>query len=261
MQFAGIGTSYFKGEVDRDNNNNNRMGDDQYSQQTQTTTATDPAARPNNTDGMDWEDTLHSMAGLFDPNATSGIESPVTKAGSLNPSLELQTDTTKGPICRAKTVELQNKIKTYLSDQKLRAVEAAMGNLGPMRLAYESNYKHRVNSMLKTNLNGSAGTQAVDSEGLYSSGDGRSGRAIARCSLQAKENLSFSFTPETWKCSVCINNPGHGLAARETILLVDQAYPATLGSCDSRACFKIVRMEFGTLSELSSVLIRIGRNK
>ena len=41
------------------------------------------------------------------------------------------------------------------------------------------------------------------------------------------------------------------------MLLVGQAYPATLASPDDKACFKIIRLEFGTHADLMAILSRI----
>ena len=210
---------------------------------------------------MDWEEAIGDIAGLFNDKKANSGEGATIKVPPPSGSYNLPVGTTEGHTGGNSTAELQAKVKTYLAAQKEKAVEAAKGNLGPMRLIYEANYKHRSDTTGVVSLSGNTPVEGTDISGLYSSGDGRSGRAVIRCSLQTKENTSFSFVPETWRCNVCPANPGHAAAGREVVLLVDQSYPATLASPDEEACFKIIRLEFGTLGDLVAVLIKIGRGK
>ncbi len=130
-----------------------------------------------------------------------------------------------------------------------------------MRLVYEANRKAKFEKLQCTPLSGIPDIITPEDNDLYSNGDGRSGRAVARAALATKENCSYSFNPETWICKLCIRRPNHGRSPREVLILADQTYPATLASLGEKSCIRIIRLEFGSLADLATILIRYGKDK
>ncbi len=201
---------------------------------------------------MEWEATIEDIRALYgnSDNSDTVSQGTATKAGPVTPD-PTQSD----------TVRVRKKADAFIKEKREKAMETAKGNLGPQRLVYEANKKARIEALATANLSGGTTTCGVDQFDLYSGADGRAGRATVKCALQNNENASFSFSPETWTCSICQENPNHGLRSQEVIILSDQSYPAIYPGDGDKQCVCIIRLEFGTLAELTNLLIRIGKNK
>ncbi len=222
-----------------------------------------PRPTTANTD-MEWEDTIADIRSLYTGLSNEGDTSGTTPQVPPSHSQAEPKDSTTDPAVSPQTgnsSHLQERVKAYLADKTNKAIESAKGNLGPMRLTYETNKKAWLANLLTTMLSGAGQHTAVDHHDLYTGGDGRSGRAIMRCTLQNNESASFSFNPDNWTCNICVERPNHRMAAREVLVLSDQAFPAILPSCGSKECIKIIRIEFGTLAELTNMLIKIAKGR
>ena len=108
---------------------------------------------------------------------------------------------------------------------------------------------------------------SLDNGGDFlSSCDGRAARMFLRVNLPCKLSASFSFDPVSKTCPFCpgrFNHPVLGSpksdsrrrGEREAIMLGDQALPPLLPSCNDLGCIRIIRIEFGSLADLVSILL------
>ena len=83
-----------------------------------------------------------------------------------------------------------------------------------------------------------------------------------------KQNIMFSFNPSSMTCRCCDHkvfykrNQG-GRSEPRTVILSDQHFPACLPatSGEGMQCLKIIRIEFGSLWELTNTFIKLVRSK
>ena len=109
--------------------------------------------------------------------------------------------------------------------------------------------------------------KAGDCGSLYCDGDSRHVLCFTKFDFGMKQNIMFSFNPNSWECRCC---PGKVLLKRGTgsrsepitFVLSDQNFPACLPAQpgSSLQCLKIIRVEFGSLWELCNVFIELIKN-
>ena len=110
-----------------------------------------------------------------------------------------------------------------------------------------------------------AGTRPLSPVGsLVNPKDGRDSRAFKINSFVARRNISASFDLESLKCITCPLKPDHIVLYRElkehchypvVFIICDQSFPASFPTGGEGECLKIIRVEDGSLAELTAVFL------
>jgi len=84
-------------------------------------------------------------------------------------------------------------------------------------------------------------------------GDDRVKGAVMRYRMDCNVTMSLSFNPANMVCEGCEKRGKHSLIGKDPMILVatDQNFPATLYSADEKACIAVMRVEHGTMKEIS----------
>ncbi len=84
-------------------------------------------------------------------------------------------------------------------------------------------------------------------------------------SVEKGVNVSCSFNPRSGLCYTCLGEPHRAWEGREgqpvVVVLADQSFPANVPAADGGECIRIVRVEDGSLHELTSELTGMLINK
>jgi hypothetical protein len=97
--------------------------------------------------------------------------------------------------------------------------------------------------------------------GFMTPGDERILRNANMCNMEFKRISSASFDPVSGRCFTCLN--GEHLAWKSRIngpvcvVLSDQHFPANIPADSAGECFRILRIENGTLTELADELLKV----
>ena len=128
--------------------------------------------------------------------------------------------------------------------------------------------KFRMSDRVAPNLMGGDLLTAGECGSLYGTGYNRQILCFTRFDFGRKQNLMFSFNPDTMMCSCCeakvFYKRGHlGRSEPRTIILSDQNFPASLpATCKGGLqCLKIIRLEFASLCELNNIFLEILRKE
>ena len=128
--------------------------------------------------------------------------------------------------------------------------------------------KFRMSDRVAPNLMGGDLLMAGDCGSLYGTEDNRQILCFTRFDFGKKQNLMFSFNPDTMMCSCCASKVFYkrGNVARaepRTIILSDQNFPASLPAISNCGlqCLKIIRLEFASLWELNNIFLEILRKE
>ena len=110
-----------------------------------------------------------------------------------------------------------------------------------------------------------AGTRPLSPVGSFANPkDGRDSRAFNINSFIARRNISASFDLESLKCITCPLKPDHVVLYRElkehchypvVFVICDQSFPASFPTGGEGECLKIIRVEDGSLAELTTVFL------
>ena len=166
---------------------------------------------------------------------------------------------------------VEDKAKAYIKKKKGEQMAAIRLSLGGKLLTYEAINLSRRRKMIAPYLQ-SGGTlldEGLENGGDFlSTGDGRGASMFMKVNLPKKMAMSFSFDPDKKICPFCPcrrNHPVLGVplassqerAEREAFLLGDQALPPLLPSSSANSCIRIIRLEFGSMHELVSILLEL----
>ena len=169
-------------------------------------------------------------------------------------------------------VPVEDQAKAYVKKRKEEQIQLLKKSLGDKLLSYEAvNAANRRKLTVPYLLSGAAaGEDVYDQEegDFFNTGDGRAGLMFMSTNLQRKHNVSYSFIPQRKVCTLCpaatdhpvLGTPRGGNAkspGREVILLTDQSYPPLLPSSSDKNCLRIIRLEFGSLHELATILLEL----
>ena len=140
------------------------------------------------------------------------------------------------------------------------------GQMGISRV-YNMVRAAKLSAMPSRNLS-SAGTLPLSPVGsLVDHKDARSSRSFTVNRFIARRNISASFDLETMKCITCQLKPNHIVLYKERneqlnmnhypaiFIICDQSFPANLPTGGEGECLKIIRVEDGSLDELTSVFL------
>ena len=114
-------------------------------------------------------------------------------------------------------------------------------------------------------VGGGLSPEKGDVGSFASADDNRSAFCHFRSVIERKVNMSFSFDPKTLLCGSCVGKGEHSVTggeggARQTFVLSDQNFPACL-PCSMGECFKIIRVEDGSLNELVTCFLEVTQGK
>jgi hypothetical protein len=97
--------------------------------------------------------------------------------------------------------------------------------------------------------------------GFLTPGDERILRNANMCNMEEKRISSASFDPVSGRCYTCLNGNHKAWMSRSggpiCVVLSDQHFPANIPADSAGECFRILRIENGTLRELADELLRI----
>ena len=96
---------------------------------------------------------------------------------------------------------------------------------------------------------------------LFTPGDNRARSCFSDFRFGDKQSLMFSFNPSTLRCNCCTDKAfvsEHG--ERRAIILSDQNFSPIIRAGSGGGCAKIIRLENGSLEELSDVLLGLLRS-
>jgi hypothetical protein len=80
-------------------------------------------------------------------------------------------------------------------------------------------------------------------------------------SMEKQVNISCSYNPRNGLCYTCFGEPHAARGGREgqpvTYVLSDQSFPANVPATDGGECFRIVRVEDGTVQEITNAFLEL----
>ena len=101
----------------------------------------------------------------------------------------------------------------------------------------------------------------ADTGSFFIEGDNRYVNCCLVYDEVRKANISYSFNPDTLKCQCC-NYTENTHSKKTAFVLTDQNFPAALPSCvGGGACLKIIRIEGGSLPELTELFLSLFKNR
>jgi hypothetical protein len=134
---------------------------------------------------------------------------------------------------------------------------------------YKSILAAKINKITPPAIPGTgAASASTDCGSFYNTGDNRIRRSVYKENVATLTVSSLSFNPVTWECASCptkhdilggegANGGGGGDGGgRTVIVLVDQNFPAVLPTATGH-CLAILRIEHGSLRDLSDMLLSI----
>ena len=232
----------------------------------------DKTAPPNKHGGDDWGDNLRGLRELTESPKKQSVkktssghptEDPTARESSPKGATE---HAYKGPV---DPLDVGERAKAYVKEQKDKIIEELKKSLGENLLTHEAVKTANNRRLSAPNLQ--SGETSVEYKSLsdgdfFSTGDGRVLRMHLETNLPCKTNTSFSFNPVTMVCSNCpgaVNHPVMGAHARdcsyspvrEVIVLSDCSYLHILPCATTNKCLRIIRLEQGSIAELTSTLL------
>ncbi len=97
--------------------------------------------------------------------------------------------------------------------------------------------------------------------GFMTPGDERILRNANMCNMECKCISSASFDPVSGRCYTCLNGEHKAWRSRSDgpvcVVLSDQHFPANIPADSAGECFRILRIENGTLTELADELLKV----
>ena len=199
----------------------------------------------------------------------AGTGSSLPDEGPDQHTDSLQTSVTQTSQGRTDSASIEDRAKAYVKKKKDEQTAAIKLSLGDKALTYDAINAANRRKMAAPYLQSEAGhkDEGFGNGGDFlSSSDGRVSKAILHVNLLRKTTVSYSFDPQRKVCMQChVRGPhpvlGKALgdsrreAVREVILLGDQALPPLLPSSSELNCMSFVRLEFGGLHQLVSILL------
>ena len=242
----------------------------------QTDTRTD-MSQATPTEGPDLEDhteiapvtqTLKGRTGVASGDVL-GTGSSLPNEGPDQLTASLQKSVTQTSQGRAESASIEDRAKAYVKKKKDEQTAAIKLSLGDKALTYDAINAANRRKMAAPYLQSEAGhkDEGFGNGGDFlSSSDGRVSKAILHVNLLRKTTVSYSFDPQRKVCMQChVRGPhpvlgkalgdGRREAVREVVLLGDQALPPLLPSSSELNCMRFVRLEFGGLHQLVSILL------
>jgi hypothetical protein len=106
------------------------------------------------------------------------------------------------------------------------------------------------------NLNGGVEVACQHNIGnFYSAQDQRLNKACFKSFFNKKQNVTFSFNPDTLECNSCGNTHSILDVNSSVYILSDQCFPAVLPAAGDGGCINIIRIENGSLMELARLFV------
>ena len=220
----------------------------------------------------DWTDNLTGLRLLLETGGTGGT---AAEPGDGHPSEGLtlcsSTKQSSKGLVEQDSASVEDRARAYVKKKKDALVEERKSCLGPTLLTYEAVCAANKRKLSAPYLQSGVPTveDQLEADGdFFSSGDGRVNRMYMDCNLPMKLNAAFSFNPWKKMCTSCAVEDGHPVLGnnpgdcgrslkREVVLLSDQAYPPLLPSNSGPECIRIIRLEYGSLFDLSTTLIEL----
>ena len=190
----------------------------------------------------------------------------VSQAAEAEQLLDMEDEVVAPPVTKpAATLDQgqQESISVSKATQSMRPPSA------PERdCTYIAINKYRMSDLVAPNLMGGDLLSVGECGSLYGYHDNRQILCFTKLDFGRKQNIMFSFNPGSMTCRCCDhkvfykrNQGGH--SEPRTVILSDQHFPACLPatSGEGMQCLKIIRIEFGSLWELTNTFIKLVRSK
>jgi hypothetical protein len=186
--------------------------------------------------------------------SSSSASTPVTQ-----PANDQEDDRQPG------SQSLSERVKRYIeAKNSAGTVNGSDSNSNENKVSdsmYNAILTTRVNSQTCPDLNGDRDKKSNAKLGtFYNQNDCRIETCTVRSVYVNKQNLSYSFDPQTFLCQSCTQ--GHKVAGdqeagadRAVFVLSDQCFPPVMGSKNGTNCIKIIRIENGKLFELARAFV------
>jgi hypothetical protein len=235
---------------------------------------TPPPPPPLGVQAGEQDGSTHSVAAGEGTSSSKGVPVPVPP-----PSIRANKASIEGPqsqgadaTVRAAAAgtghdpgDIATRAKDYLRKETEKKVTAIMEALGSDALAYNSIKKQRQQQRPILNLSSGEREQVADTGSMTTILDGRLRLVERNISLGQKQSWTYSFCTRNSECIGCRKHinyqhfPRRGSNSRgerQVIWLTDESMPPVLPVKGDQQCVKIVRLEGGTLQELSEDLAR-----
>ena len=197
----------------------------------------------------------------MEPGDTTGVPDP---NNSKDPDLyavysqqrELETEQSE---------DIATKARLYIAKKRDEIIVEIQAKFADTLTTYEAVKGYTDRSLLACTLSKGDMVQPALNLGGYFNGDGRMASCRMRVNFAEKAAWSYSFDPDTLRCSCCPTN--HRVlggdtategARRVAFLLCDQAGPPCLASTDKNYnCIPVMRRESGLLLELADDFLKL----
>ena len=161
--------------------------------------------------------------------------------------------------------DVATKARLYLAKKKDAIVAEIHAKFADKLSTYETVKGYNDRSLVACQLSSSEEAQPTLQLGSFFNGDGRMASCSLRVNFAAKAAFSYSFCPDTLRCSCCPTDHKIFAGARDedankrvAILLCDQGGPPCLASTDSvNRCIPVIRKESGLLLELAEEFLSL----
>jgi hypothetical protein len=166
--------------------------------------------------------------------------------------------------------DIYNKSVAYIAERKRIIAEKGAEfkrRINCDWLEYEAVQKKNLEMMTAWNCDTGEVTEGPQIGSFTNTMDGRVVKTGIRTSLNQKRIATASFKVPTWKCIGCTGHEGSKFWRekrdkddhKEVFILADQSYLPILPCHGKQQCFKIIRVENGTIQSLTSEFLNFGR--
>ena len=182
-------------------------------------------------------------------------------------SKTLAEQSSKGP---ASSSPVQTMAKEYIKRKKAEQIRELKSKHESKLLSYEAlnaSIRKRISAPYLQSGDGIEVEDNLLADGdFFSTADSRTSLMTLDSCLERKANTSFSFDPWRKVCISCHEAGTHSVLGkdksnwkhepvREAIILCDQSYPPILPSSSSLQCLRIIRLEFGSIFDLTTTIL------
>ena len=190
----------------------------------------------------DWEENLDGLLNLLDED--SDPDNTATEDNTLH------------------------RARLHLVKKRAEAEEAIKRTMGNSRATYEAILTAKAKLAAGVlNLNGEPGTTTLSTGTFALAGDGRHAAAFNCYDMSTKQSTSTSFDPVGLVCHTCTAKSGHHILQQQSgmrtagalFCLADHCFPAVLSSSSNQACPRIIRVEYGSITDVVDKLKRLLR--
>ena len=156
-------------------------------------------------------------------------------------------------------VDASTKARAYLARKRTELRDIIRAKFADRITTYDAIRAYIGRANMAPDILGGQEVLAYDLGDFFSNSDGRMALCTLTCDYSVMANISFSFEPDSWKCTCCaeqhrildrLSGQQSRAASRRVFLLGDQACPAALPGLETNGCIPVMRQEDASIKDL-----------